>query len=288
MSFRLDLHVHSESLGRIFIDVEQMRNSLKQKHLDGVAITNFSNISHAQWFQKNLKEFVIIVGQEVCTKDGHIVGLGLRKKIRNFLSAEETINLIHEQGGIAVAVHPFLHMGVGRKVMNLHVDAVEVYSGILGGYVVYNVLAKKFAQRKKCAPLASSDTTDSRFIGSSYTEILTDNPDGIFDAIRSGKVRLTKRALPIPYAFIIQNIMGFRDVKPCLLHATPCFTCGKSMTFRLFKTEFTCNDCGKKERSRIACCNGHYFCLYCIMKRISEKDDFASHEDSPDILEIQK
>ena len=45
-------------------------------------------------------------GTEISSKDGHIGGLFLTKDIPSDLSALETVNQIHDAGGIAVAHHP--------------------------------------------------------------------------------------------------------------------------------------------------------------------------------------
>ncbi len=275
MSIKLDLHVHSESRGKVFITAEQLRKSLKQNNLDGVAITNFWGISHALWLKKKVKDYIIIIGQEIWTKDGHIVGLGLREKIADFQTGQETINHIHEQGGIAVAVHPYLHLGVGKKAMSLSIDAAEVYNGVMGICVMHNYLAKRMAEKMNVSQLASTDTTEPRFLGRSYTEVMTENSRLILESIRSGKVRLFKGALPVPFLFILKNILKFRNLEPCSIHAVPCLICEKSMTVRLFKERFKCLDCGRIEFSRIACCNGHYICKECMIKR-SVKNDIGS------------
>jgi predicted metal-dependent phosphoesterase TrpH len=147
MSIKLDLHVHSESRGKVFITAEQLRNSLKRNSLNGVAITNFFSLAHALWLKQKVKEYIVIVGQEILTKEGHIVGLGLKKRIIDYQSAQETINHIHRQGGIAVAIHPFLPLGgVGSKAISLSIDAIEVYNGSIGIFFIPNYLAKRTAQ----------------------------------------------------------------------------------------------------------------------------------------------
>jgi len=286
MSIKLDLHVHTESYGRRFIEAEQLRLSLKRNGLDGVAITNFFDISHALSLKEALKEYIVIVGQEIMTKDGHIVGLGLKENIPNCLSVEETISIIRVQGGLAVAVHPYLHLGVGEKVVSLPVDAVEVYNAVIGGFFIYNFLAKKMARKMNVAPLASTDTTDGNLIGRSYTEVMTDSSDSILETIRSGNVRLFKRAIPIPFGFIAKGILKCRDLEPWLPHAIPCFICGRSMTVRLFKEKFECLDCGKTEMSRIACCNGHYICMKCIINRGEKRDDVLKYGDNSNAMEV--
>lgn len=266
MSIKLDLHVHSASRGKIYIEPEGLRNSLRNNGLDGVAITNFFDISHAVWLKKKLIEYLIIVGQEILSNDGHIIGLGLNEKIPDLMSAEETVSHIHEQGGIAIAPHPFI-LGVGKKLQTLQVDAVESYNAYAGPTILPNYLAARAAIKKKLPQVASTDTTSAEFVGRSYTDVLVEDRDVILDGIRSGKVRLCKRPMPVPFIFTLKSIFYIKDLEPWGPHAIPCFICGKSITTRIFKERFKCNDCGKVELSRIVCCNGHYLCMKCLVER---------------------
>ncbi|HHT9133825.1 MAG TPA: PHP-associated domain-containing protein [Candidatus Avalokitesvara rifleensis] len=270
MTLKLDLHVHSVSNGKTHIDCDQLKESLLKKGLHGVAITNFFDISHALLLKEQLKEFIIIVGQEVWTKDGHLIGLGLKERVTDFLSAEETIGHIHEQGGIAIAPHPYLFVSfcLGEKVTSLPVDAVEVYNGLAGGLIVPNFLAKRAARKMKVPQVASTDTTDVSAIGQSYTEILVENPNRILEAIRGGQVKLHKRALPLPFAFVFKGLFYSSNIAPCSVHSFPCLVCGKTMAVRMFKDKRPCLDCGKEEWTRIVCCtNEHFLCLECVVKR---------------------
>ena len=95
MGFKLDLHIHTQSFGRTFITDGQLRRALQEKKLDGIAVVNFFNISHARWLKERLPEYFIIVGQEIWSADGHIIGLGLKEKVKDFRPAAETIRDIH-------------------------------------------------------------------------------------------------------------------------------------------------------------------------------------------------
>lgn len=277
MPLKLDLHIHSESRGKVFINAEKLRDALQQKKLDGVAITNFSSIAHALWLKEKISDFIIIVGQEIWTNDGHIVGLGLKEKIEDYQSAQETINHIHKQGGIAVAVHPYLSLGIGKHIGSLPVDAVEVYNALMGVSIVHNYLAKLTAERLNIPQLASTDTTDARFVGHSYTEVAASESSAILATIRSGRLKLFKKAIPFPLVFAVKNFLHSSNLEPCSIHAIPCYICGKSMTIGLFKGKFKCLDCGKISFSRIRCCNGHYLCKDCIIKRdLNNNTDYYS------------
>jgi predicted metal-dependent phosphoesterase TrpH len=78
----------------------------------------------------------VIVGQEVTTDEGDVVGLFLQHTLPAYYTARAAIDAIHAQGGLAVAVHPFsrwvtrgyMH-GVGVEIATLPLDAVEVRNG---------------------------------------------------------------------------------------------------------------------------------------------------------------
>jgi len=267
MSFKLDLHVHSKFRGKTYVTAEKLRESLTKSRLDGVAITNFFDISHALLLKQQLKEFIIIVGQEIQTNQGHIIALGINKKLSDFKDAEETINEIHSQGGIAIAPHPYLFLGVGKKVMSLPVDAIETYNGVIGASFVFNFMAKNSARKKGVPQTASTDTTSPAFVGRSYTEVMVGDKNLILDGIKSGNVELHKRALPVPFVFIFKNFLNFKNIEPCPLHAVTCCLCGASMAVRILKRDLQCSDCRRIEKSRIFCSNGHYLCLQCTVKR---------------------
>ena len=78
----------------------------------------------------------VIIGQEVTTDEGDIVGLYLNSTLPAFKSADDAIEAIHTQGGLAIAVHPFSSwatfmqmQGVGARILELPLDGVEVRNG---------------------------------------------------------------------------------------------------------------------------------------------------------------
>ncbi len=52
----------------------------------------------------------IIIGAEITSADGHILGLNIGKDIPRQLSAAETVAAIHDSGGLAVAAHPYAYV----------------------------------------------------------------------------------------------------------------------------------------------------------------------------------
>jgi predicted metal-dependent phosphoesterase TrpH len=76
----------------------------------------------------------VVVGEEISTLNGHLIGLYLSEQVPPGLSARETIRLIHDQGGLAVAAHPFHplrgvargHRPIGPMIPDLALDGIEV------------------------------------------------------------------------------------------------------------------------------------------------------------------
>lgn len=74
----------------------------------------------------------VIVGEEISTTDGHLIGLFLNERIQPGLSAVETTRRIREQGGLVFVPHPFLgRHGLRRRMHDIlgEIDAVEICNG---------------------------------------------------------------------------------------------------------------------------------------------------------------
>ncbi len=107
---KADLHMHSTYSDGI-ATIEQILHHVQQNTmLDVIAITDHDVIEGSLrardlWKRGNYG-FDYIVGEEVSTKEGHLLGLFIEKRVPPGLSMERSIDLIHEQGGLAVVAHP--------------------------------------------------------------------------------------------------------------------------------------------------------------------------------------
>jgi len=76
--------------------------------LDVVAITDHDEVAgalRARDFAREHPELGVdvVVGEEISTLNGHLLGLYLSERVEPGLAACDTIRLIHAQGGLAVA-----------------------------------------------------------------------------------------------------------------------------------------------------------------------------------------
>lgn len=136
--------VHSDGDGEVADILEYVQN---RTDLDVVAISDHDTIDGALEAKILMEEgsyrFEFIVGEEITTQEGHIVGLFLKEAIPANLSIQETLARIRVQKGIAIAVHPFYHSrmhhekyatmdGIGATTLlrnNSFIDGVEIVNG---------------------------------------------------------------------------------------------------------------------------------------------------------------
>src|SRR5579862_1937821 len=117
-----DLHMHTRySDGRPTVR-SLLDYVARNTILQVIAITDHDTIDgalEAQALQAHYP-FEIIVGEEVSSRDGHILALFLRQRVAPGLSAADTVAAIHEQGALAVAAHPFITTwAVGRQEVTM-------------------------------------------------------------------------------------------------------------------------------------------------------------------------
>jgi len=178
--------------------VEEVVAAAKAKGLDGVAITDHNSIAGHPEVEKFSKGgFLVIPGVEVTSADGHIVGLGVSKLIPRDLSANETVERIREQGGIAIAAHPF---ALGRRpglVRKAKFDAIEVLNS--RAFLLSNPLARRFAEQNKIPMVAGSDAHHRDEIGLAYTTVDCEPKiESILEHIKTGRSSASGRAVPFP------------------------------------------------------------------------------------------
>lgn len=192
MKIKVDLHTHSVFSGDGGIKKEEYASLLKSGFLDCIAITDHNEIKFAQEMHKEFGE-KIIVGEEITTRDGEIIGLFLKKVISKDLSALETAKLIHAQGGVVYIPHPYekfrkgLQMEVLQKISQ-EIDIIEVFNA-RAKWRGESERALRLAQKHQKAQAASSDAHCRMGISSSYS-IISEIPGAlnIVSLLENGKL----------------------------------------------------------------------------------------------------
>jgi predicted metal-dependent phosphoesterase TrpH len=175
---KIDFHTHSSGSHDGGISTEQYRTILESGQLDCVAITDHGTIRVAKQLKEEFGERVI-VGEEIDTTEGEIIGLFLHKPIPNGLNAKKTITLIKEQNGIVYIPHPFetVRHGLSEETLQDIIDDIDVIEVCNGRAFLQNRSPKTvvWARLHHVLGAASSDAHGKRGIGKTYT-LLRDIP----------------------------------------------------------------------------------------------------------------
>jgi len=177
---RADLHVHSLWSDGMQSPEEVVRAAAGR--VDVLALTDHDTIHGARIAQEYAQDHPelgvdVIVGEEVSTLNGHVLALYIEEAIPPRLSAERTIELIHEQDGIAVAAHPFHpirfrtsgHPALAALISDLPLDGVEVVNNSGPLARPYDAWAALRNADWQLAVTGSSDAHDIDYIGSALT-----------------------------------------------------------------------------------------------------------------------
>lgn len=195
MKVELHAHTHYSRGTKILYDgtetPEAMIKRAKELGLGAIAITDHNTIlGLKQAIAAGKKHGIIIIpGEEINSVDGHTLALGIQETIRPGLSVEETADLIHAQGGIAVAVHPFDIKRDGLREKAKICDAAEVFNGINIDRIS-NIRSRKFAEKHKMISVAGSDAHTAAMIGSGLINTTAADVDGILKSIRKDRITI--------------------------------------------------------------------------------------------------
>jgi len=194
---KADVHVHTrysgfgqfraikfpESISR----PEDLVDIARKIGLRVLCITDHNSVRgafRALEYAKNYDDIEVVVGSEITTSDGEIIGLFIQEDVPRDLSANETIELIRKQDGLVVAPHPFsCHVpALGALVDELDIDAMEILNGgHLDGYA--NDAASKYAENGRWAVVGGSDAHALGQLGCSHTTFPGETADDFRKAI---------------------------------------------------------------------------------------------------------
>lgn len=126
---KLDLHIHSKYSYDSLLSPEKIIKVAKKKGLNGVAVTDHGTIKGGVETKKiSDDDFAVIVGSEIRTEYGDIVGLFLNEEIiSNILM--EVVEEIKSQGGLVVLAHPYRTGIIFPEGLMDRIDLIEAFNG---------------------------------------------------------------------------------------------------------------------------------------------------------------
>ena len=188
MWLKIDIHIHTTMSLDSTVRVEKLQFIIRQRGLDGVAITD-----HDRFSNKHVEGVIIIPGIEVSTLEGHLLGLGYVGDISPGLSVDETVRIIHNKGGLAILAHPYdvIRGGIRPAQVTERLDGIESINSKAQPYRLSKYLAEKASKRLGIPTFGGSDSHIPETIGDAYTliESRSKSIDDILNALREGKVK---------------------------------------------------------------------------------------------------
>jgi predicted metal-dependent phosphoesterase TrpH len=172
--YKLDLHTHSVASPDGGLTAEQYQTMLSGGGLNGIAVTDHDTIAFALELKRTLGDD-IIVGEEIAAQEGELIGLFLHHAVPGGLSAADTVQAIHAQGGLVYLPHPFetVRKGVPLDVAEAlaqQIDIVETHNG-RAVFQNQSAAAKAWATGHKVATAASSDAHGAVGWGRAYSMV---------------------------------------------------------------------------------------------------------------------
>ena len=194
---KAELHSHSHySKGKKVIvegfhSPEEMLRHAQKTGLDILSVTDHETFKGSEQALRLEKKFDVLVlpGQELKCEKGHLLAYGLQEEIQSNLSLEESIDLIHQQGGIAVAPHPFdlAKEGIGKDCLKC--DAMESFNSLNRDFFS-NRKAAKFAVKHSMPETHGSDSHANQMMGAAPTWIKAEKDvESVLKALRKGEVK---------------------------------------------------------------------------------------------------
>ena len=192
---RIDLHVHTRYSHDSAAPVSSVLQRCRDSGLGLVAVTDHDNIRGGLEAREAAAGFPVIVGEEIKSSRGHILGLFLEEPVPAGLSPLETARRVKEQGGLVGIPHPFDRIrpsALGAGALREIVPWVD----FLEGYNAHTFLSRDndrgvyFAADHSLPVVACSDSHSALELGRTYTEVpaieLEATPEGLMRAVRAG------------------------------------------------------------------------------------------------------
>jgi predicted metal-dependent phosphoesterase TrpH len=173
---RVDLHTHTMWSGDSTTTPDEFAAATEASGLDVVCITDHNAIAGAV----TLRDVVgcrVVVGEEVRTTAGELIGLFLTERVPTGLGHLDTARAIRDQGGVVYVPHPFDPMRRNMNERALYelaeadlLDAVEVFNAKTS-LASLNRRAAEFAAEFGIVGGAGSDGHVPDALGAAYVEI---------------------------------------------------------------------------------------------------------------------
>jgi predicted metal-dependent phosphoesterase TrpH len=203
---RVDCHLHTVASGDASTSIDELAERVALSKLDVVCITDHNVTSAAVAAAERDIGARVIVGEEIRTPDGDVIGLFLAERIPYVLPLAEVARRIRAQGGLVYLPHPFdpgrssLRAAADQLCAAGLADVIEVFNAKLEDQQ-WNQQAAQLADRYGLPGAAGSDAHDPDGIGAAYLDMPAfDGPASFLAALPEGVITGEYRPHAIRYA----------------------------------------------------------------------------------------
>ncbi|HIH69021.1 PHP domain-containing protein [Methermicoccus shengliensis] len=176
---RLDMHVHSHFSHDSINSVERLFKSYLSTGVIPI-VCDHNSIEGSErlrsLMRKNRIEVPCPLAEEIATADGEVIGIFLTEEVPQGLSCDETLDIIHEQGALALVPHPFdvyRSKVIRREVLERMMPRIHIIEGYNARNVRkrHNARAVEFARLHHKPISAGSDAHTPLELGRTYVEV---------------------------------------------------------------------------------------------------------------------
>ena len=188
----MDSHIHSEYSPDSSSKIDDILKVAAKRNIDIIAISDHNTVDGTSEVLKKTRntDILAIPSIEISSSHGHILGFGCEENIPRDLSPEDTIDRIHDLGGLAIIPHPYCfyrHGLLHNYKEKLNIDAIETRNArFIVGYC--NNKTKNLSIKENLPALGASDAHYYKFVGDCYSLIDCEKDvDSVLKSISKGK-----------------------------------------------------------------------------------------------------
>ena len=160
-TIRAEFHFHTIYSHDSLVRIPELLDACQKKGIDRIPITDHDAIAGALE-AKELDPERVIVGEEIQTSEGEILGYYMTELVPHGLTPMQTVEALKKQGAVISIAHPFddhrLAFYLSASFMEIlpHIDGIEVFNARCLD-PQYNEKAYAFAEEHGLLKFAGSD-----------------------------------------------------------------------------------------------------------------------------------
>ncbi len=200
---RADMHVHTLASDGTSSVLEILDRVESTGFLDIIAIADHDRVDAALAAREMARDLglrvEVIVGEEISTREGHLLALFLERSVPALRSLGWSIEAVHDQGGIAIPAHPMVPYPLCAQGFTLRrllasddpavrPDSIETFNPTaLGKY--RHAAVVRFAEEHGLPQVGNSDAHIAGAVGTCWTSFPGRSPDDYRAALAAGSTR---------------------------------------------------------------------------------------------------